>query len=88
MTALFPQAQAARIEAVAGGETHVVEIQNSKGNATNPLSDEEVEAKFRSLADGVMPREQADSLLSRLWTFEEEPSVPGVVDAMVLHGGQ
>ena len=84
MTALFPQAQAARIEAVTGGETYVVEIENSKGNAANPLSDEEVEAKFRSLAEGVMPMEQTESLLSRLWRFEEEPSAPGVVDAMAL----
>ena len=62
----------------------MVEIENSKGNAANPLSDEEVEAKFRSLAEGVMPREQAESLLSRLWGFEEEPAVPGVIDAMAL----
>lgn len=82
MTALFPRAQAARIEAVAGGRTHVVEIENSKGNAANPLSDDEVEAKFRSLAAGLMPREQAELLLSRLWALEDEPSVSGVVDAM------
>lgn len=87
MTALFPRAQAARIDAIAGGETYVVEVENAKGNAANPLSDEEVDAKFRSLAGGVMGQEQAESLLSRLWTFEEEPSVPGVVDAMALHGG-
>ena len=87
MTARFPRAQAARIEAVAGGETYVVEIGNSKGNAANPLSDGEVEAKFRSLAEGVMPREQADSLLSRLWGFENEPAVPGVIDAMALGEG-
>jgi len=84
MTALFPRAQAARIEAVAGGETYVVEIENSKGNAANPLSDEEVETKFRALAAGVMGQAQVDSLLSRLWAFEEEPSVPGVIDAMAL----
>ena len=84
MTALFPRAQGARIEAVVGGETYVVEIENAKGNAANPLSDEEVEAKFRSLADGVMPREQAESLLSRLRAFEHETSVSGVVDAMAV----
>ncbi len=84
MTALFPRAQAARIEAVAGGETYVVEIENSKGNAANPLSDEEVEAKFRSLVEGAMGQEQTESLLSRLWAFEDEPSVSGVVGAMSL----
>ena len=86
MTALFPRAQAARIEAAVGGETHVVEIENSKGNAANPLSDEEVETKFRALAGGVMAQERTEALLSRLWRFEEEPSVPGVIDAMALRG--
>ena len=62
----------------------MVEIGNSKGNAANPLSDAEVEAKFRALADGVMGREQVDALLSRLWAFEEEPAVAGIVDAMAL----
>ena len=65
----------------------MVEIENSKGNAANPLSDEEVEAKFRALAGGVMEQEQVGSLLSRLWAFEEEPSVPGVIDAMALGEG-
>ncbi|MDE2838342.1 MAG: hypothetical protein OXL97_12690 [Chloroflexota bacterium] len=82
MTALFPQAQAARIEAAAGGETYVVEIENAKGNAANPLSDEEVEAKFRSLTEGAISVEQADSLLSQLWALEDEPSVSGLIDAM------
>ncbi len=87
MTALFPRAQAARIEAVASGKAYVVEIKNSKGNAANPLSDEEVEAKFRSLARGAIGQEQTESLLSRLWRFEEEPSVSGVIDAMAPKAG-
>ena len=31
-----------------------------------------------------MGPEQVESLLSRLWAFEEERSVPGVIDAMAL----
>ena len=84
MTARFPGAQAARIEATVAGETHVIEIEDSKGNAANPLSDEEVEAKFRSLAGGVMAQEQTEALLSRLWAFEREASVREVIDAMSL----
>ena len=82
MSSRFPGAQAARIEATAGGETYVVEIENSKGNAANPLSDAEVEAKFRSLAAGAMTEEQTETLLSRLWAFEEERLVSEVIEAM------
>ena len=82
MTARFPGAQAARIEASVGDRTHVVEIRNAKGNAANPLSDAEVEAKFRSLADGVLTQAQAESALSRLWSFDDEPSVRGIIAAM------
>ena len=82
MTALFPQAQAASVKATTRGETYVVEIENAKGNAANPLSDEEVESKFRSLTAGAISVEQTDSLLSRAWALEDEPSVSGLVDAM------
>ncbi len=82
MSSRFPGAQAARIEAIVGGETYVTEIENAKGNAANPLSDAEVEAKFRSLAAGALPEEQVDALLSRLWAFEEEAAASQVISAM------
>ncbi len=84
MSSRFPGAQAARIEAVVGGETYVTEIENAKGNAANPLSDSEVEAKFRSLAAGALPEKQIDALLSRLWAFEEEAAAAQVISAMGL----
>lgn len=79
MTALFPRAQAARIEATAGAETYAVEIENAKGHAGNPLSDAEVEAKFRSLAADVLPDSRVNALLSRLWAFEREPRVSSLL---------
>ncbi len=73
MTARFPAAQAARIEANADGKLYAAYIDNSRGNAANPLSDAEIEAKFRSLADGVLPARRVDRLLAALWAFDEQP---------------
>jgi 2-methylcitrate dehydratase len=42
-----------------------------RGHARNPLSDAEVEAKFHHLADGVLGRERAESVLHLLWRLEE-----------------
>jgi 2-methylcitrate dehydratase len=42
-----------------------------RGHARNPLSDAEVEAKFHNLADGVLGRERAESVLRSLWRLEQ-----------------
>ena len=42
-----------------------------RGHARNPLSDAEVEAKFHNLADGVLSRERAESVLRSLWRLDE-----------------
>jgi 2-methylcitrate dehydratase len=84
MTARFPGAHAARIEAVADGVTHVVDVDNAKGHAANPLSNGEIEAKFRRLADGVLPAAACDRALARLWAFDDEPDVSEWVRSLML----
>lgn len=45
-------------------------IRQPKGHPRNPLSDAEIEAKFRQLADGVLPWPAAQRLLQTLWTID------------------
>ena len=40
-------------------------------NAIRMISTAEVEEKFRSLADGVIPQARTDGLLGRLWHLED-----------------
>ena len=40
-------------------------IEHAAGSADNPLSDQALDAKFRALAEGVLPGERADLLLGR-----------------------
>ncbi|MCS6859724.1 MAG: MmgE/PrpD family protein [Abditibacteriales bacterium] len=42
-----------------------------RGHCRNPMSDEEVEAKFRQLATMVLPPAQVEKALRRLWQLEE-----------------
>ena len=53
------------------GHRHSRRIAYHKGHYKNPLSDSELEDKFRSLAGPVLAGDQVDSLLDRLWRLED-----------------
>lgn len=42
-----------------------------KGHFKHPMTDDEVEAKFRGLAEGRIGASQADAILKKLWHLEE-----------------
>lgn len=46
-----------------------------RGHAKNPMTDAEVEAKFRSLALPHLPEAKTDRILSTLWKLEELPDL-------------
>ena len=62
-----------------GGETHETIVEYHKGHWKNPMSDDEVEAKFRRLAAEVLKPEQIERLLEKLWTLEELPDAGEIV---------
>ena len=71
-TRAFPEATCFRIELITkSGEKHVREIRYGKGHPKNPMSDQEIEAKFRRLAEPVLGPGQANKILDRLWHLEE-----------------
>lgn len=57
------------------GVTHTTLVDYHKGHFKNPLSDAEIEAKFRALAAGVLSKEQTDRLLAALWRMEEHSTI-------------
>jgi 2-methylcitrate dehydratase len=68
----MPEAMLCRVTLVRrSGETHSAVVDYHRGHWRNPMSDTEVEAKFRSLAAPALPAAQTDRLLSRLWKLEE-----------------
>jgi 2-methylcitrate dehydratase PrpD len=50
---------------LADGRTVERHIDHAAGSAGNPLSDRALDAKFRALAEGVLPAERADTLLAK-----------------------
>ena len=68
---LMPQAMLCRMTLVTtSGASHEACVQYHRGHWKNPMSDQEVEVKFRKLARGVLKDSQADRLLDTLWRLD------------------
>ena len=50
-----------------------------KGHYKNPLSDSELEDKFRSLAQGVLPDNRTNGLLAHLWELDKVTDITGLL---------
>lgn len=62
------------------GETFVKEVTFPRGHAQNPMTDAEVESKFHSLADPVIPANRISEALDRLWNLEKETNIGGLLE--------
>ncbi|MDB5809059.1 MAG: prpD, partial [Betaproteobacteria bacterium] len=72
LTAKYPQAVPGRVEiTMTSGELLSAEVEYPTGHAMNPMSDAEVETKFRSMFAGRASAGQCDSLLKALWSSEK-----------------
>jgi 2-methylcitrate dehydratase len=63
------------------GRKLVKEVEFPRGHARNPMTDAEVEGKFRSLTEPRYGRARADQVLAACWKLEERKSVK---DLLVL----
>lgn len=72
----FPRLQRAivRIETT-DGRSFEKQLDFPKGDSRNPLSDAEIEVKFRSLADGVLSPARQQQVIDSVWQFEQLTSV-------------
>lgn len=50
-------------------------IQDPKGLPVNPMMETDIEAKFRTMAEGVLPTAEAEALLAWLWRFDDAASM-------------
>jgi 2-methylcitrate dehydratase len=57
------------------GQRHAVRVEYHRGHWKNPMSDAEMEEKFRSLARKHLSAERVDALLRQLWALEDMPTV-------------
>jgi 2-methylcitrate dehydratase len=61
------------------GERHEAVVEYHKGHWKNPMSDAEIEAKFRKLAREVLDESRTSRLLESLWRLEELPDAGDIV---------
>ena len=75
-----PEAMLCNVEVVTkSGQSYSARVDYHKGHYKNPLTDAEVEEKFRSLANGVIPQARTGALLERLWRLEEVEHIGEVI---------
>ena len=71
-TRLHPEEWPCRIVVTGrGGERKAAEARHFRGHAKRPLSDAEIERKFRALTTRRLTREQADVILATAWRLEQ-----------------
>jgi len=70
--ALFPAVKRAivRITTI-GGEVYEEQVDHAKGSPENPMSDDEVIAKFRANASAVLTPEKQDRVIEATWALED-----------------
>ena len=70
--ALFPRVKRARVSiTTTTGEKYTAQVDHAKGSPENPLTDEELVAKFCANASGVLTPEQMDKAIEATWKFEQ-----------------
>ncbi len=75
-----PEAMLCDVEVVThSGQRYASQVAYHKGHHKNPLTDAEVEDKFRSLAHDHLSSEQTDAALDRLWHLENVTAVGEVL---------
>jgi 2-methylcitrate dehydratase len=71
-TRLHPHEWPCRIElTLRGGRKKAAEARYFKGHAKRPLSDQELELKFRGLAEKALGTKRADAVLATAWKLEK-----------------
>jgi 2-methylcitrate dehydratase len=62
------------------GERKQIRVEYHRGHWKNPMSDAEMEEKFRSLARKHLSAERVDALLRQLWALEEMPKAGALLE--------
>jgi 2-methylcitrate dehydratase len=70
--ALFPGVKRARVEIrIKNGEVGIAQVDHAKGSPGNPMSDKEIEAKFRANAQRAVGKIRQEQIVEATMRFEE-----------------
>ena len=84
-TRRFPQELRSQIDVTTrSGQRFTERAEYPKGHARNPMTDADVESKFRDLAGDALGAERASAALRTLWRLDEAGRAGVVLDALTL----
>jgi 2-methylcitrate dehydratase len=66
------------------GTTLEKEVTFPRGHARNPMTDAEVEQKFRSMAEPLLPAERIAEILDRCWNLEAQTDIGALLRLLVI----
>jgi 2-methylcitrate dehydratase len=66
----------------AGGQEISAQVDIPKGHPRNPMSKQDIEAKFLHLATEKIGVKAAREALTRIWNFEDEKDLSGFIDIL------
>jgi 2-methylcitrate dehydratase len=69
-----------------GGERKTASTDYPRGHYQNPMSDEEIEKKFRGYAQRRLPAERIGPALAALWKIDTAKNVNGIFEALKCGG--
>lgn len=82
--ALFPRIKRARVSVVAkNGERHTMQVDAAKGSPENPISDEELHAKFMANTKEVYRDEKAERVIEATQRFEGYEDIRAYMQELV-----
>jgi 2-methylcitrate dehydratase len=85
LTAMYPEAVANRVTLkLSSGKIISKQVNYHKGHPKNPMSDEEVEKKFRTLTKRQLSQNQAKRALEMFWALEKVNDVSKLFSALVV----
>ncbi len=85
LSAMYPEAVPNRITVtLSSGKTISKQVDYHKGHPKNPMSDVEVENKFRALTKKQLSKNQAGRILDSVWHLEKEKNVARVVSLLTV----
>lgn len=82
--ALFPKVKRARVTITTkDGQTKTVQTDFAKGAPENPLSDDEIVAKFKANAAGAISEKRIHEILEKSWEIEKFDRIGGYAQLLV-----
>jgi 2-methylcitrate dehydratase len=66
------------------GARRTFRVEYHRGHYRNPMTDAEMEEKFRLLAQERLSADRVDALVRRLWRIESEPRVSGLIMMTIM----